>query len=247
MSISSVSSLGSDPSLTTAASKGTSSAVLASLHSNAGASTAAPAAGAGKTMNESDFLLLFTTQLKNQDPTKPTDNTAFVAQLAQFSQLEATTNMSSSLSGLVSAMQGNGLMTASSLIGQSISAPGIPAVLSGSQPVPASISLPNGASSVQVNIYDALNNLVHAETLGSQPPGNLSYAWDGRTNGGVTAPDGNYQMTVAALSNGISTSPAVTLAAQVAAVSIDPSSKALTLTLKGGTTVPMSSVTSVNN
>ncbi len=247
MSISSTSSLSPDPSLAAAASTGTSSAVLASLKSGGSPSPAAPVTGSSTSMNQSDFLLLFTTQLKNQDPTKPTDNTEFVAQLAQFSQLEATTNMSSSLSGLVSAMQSNGLMTASSLIGQSISAPGIPAVLSGSQPVPAAISLPNGASSVQVNIYDALNNLVHSETLGSQPPGDLSYAWDGSTDSGGQAPDGNYQMKVAALAGGISTSPAVTLAAQVAAVSIDPSSKALTLTLKGGTTVPMSSVTSVNN
>ncbi len=241
-----MSGISPDPSVTAAASKGTSSAILASLKSNDNTTTA-PAAGGSKSMNESDFLLLFTTQLKNQDPTKPTDNTAFVAQLAQFSQLEATTNMSSSLSGLVSAMQGNGLMSASSLIGQSVSAPGIPAVLSGSNPVPASISLPNGASRVQINIYDALNTLVHSEALGSQPPGTLAYAWDGKTNDGRTAPDGNYQMKVVALAGGVSTTPAVTLAAQVASVSIDPNSKALTLTLKGGTTVPMSSVTSVNN
>jgi flagellar basal-body rod modification protein FlgD len=36
------------------------------------------------------FLQLLVAQLKNQDPTTPSDPTQFVAQLAQFSQLEQT-------------------------------------------------------------------------------------------------------------------------------------------------------------
>ena len=47
--------------------------------------------------NEQMFLQLLGTQLKNQDPTNPVDGTQFVAQLAQFSQLEQMINMNSSL------------------------------------------------------------------------------------------------------------------------------------------------------
>jgi flagellar basal-body rod modification protein FlgD len=43
--------------------------------------------------NESTFLTLLVTQLKNQDPTKPADSTQFVTQLAQFSQLEDLQNI----------------------------------------------------------------------------------------------------------------------------------------------------------
>ena len=42
-------------------------------------------------MGQNDFLKLLVTQLKNQDPLKPMDNTAFVAELAQFSQLDQST------------------------------------------------------------------------------------------------------------------------------------------------------------
>ncbi len=42
-------------------------------------------------MSQQAFLTLFTTQLQNQNPLDPVKNEAFVAQLAQFSQLEATT------------------------------------------------------------------------------------------------------------------------------------------------------------
>jgi flagellar basal-body rod modification protein FlgD len=53
-------------------------------------------------LDRNAFLRLFTTQLQNQNPLDPMKNEAFVAQLAQFSTLEATTAMSSSLSDFVS-------------------------------------------------------------------------------------------------------------------------------------------------
>jgi flagellar basal-body rod modification protein FlgD len=38
--------------------------------------------------NEDTFLQLLVAQIKNQDPTNPTDSVQFLTQLAQFSQLE---------------------------------------------------------------------------------------------------------------------------------------------------------------
>ena len=49
-------------------------------------------------LDRNAFLKLFTTQLQNQDPLDPVKNEAFIAQLAQFSTLEATTSMSDSCS-----------------------------------------------------------------------------------------------------------------------------------------------------
>ena len=42
-------------------------------------------------LGRDDFLRLLVTQLKNQDPLKPLDNAAFVAELAQFTELEQIT------------------------------------------------------------------------------------------------------------------------------------------------------------
>jgi flagellar basal-body rod modification protein FlgD len=50
--------------------------------------------------NEQTFLQLFVSQLQNQDPLNPADGTQFVTQLAQFSQLEQTLNISSDVSAI---------------------------------------------------------------------------------------------------------------------------------------------------
>lgn len=47
----------------------------------------------GSQLGKDDFLLLLVTQMKYQDPLEPTSNTEYVAQLAQFTELEYMQNM----------------------------------------------------------------------------------------------------------------------------------------------------------
>lgn len=56
-------------------------------------------------LGQADFLRLLTTQLKNQDPTKPLDGQQFMAQLAQFSTLNGIVEMKASLDKLVTLME----------------------------------------------------------------------------------------------------------------------------------------------
>ena len=56
----------------------------------------------GSKLGKDDFLQILVAQAKYQDPMTPTDNTAYISQLATFSTLEQMQNMAASLENLCS-------------------------------------------------------------------------------------------------------------------------------------------------
>lgn len=72
--------------------------------SSVGSNTIA-ATTASQTLGKEDFLNLLITQLRNQDPLNVKDDREFIAQLAQFSTLEQTTNLGISMENLAGFQQ----------------------------------------------------------------------------------------------------------------------------------------------
>jgi flagellar basal-body rod modification protein FlgD len=66
---------------------------------------AAAASTPQRTLGQDAFLKLLITQLENQDPTQPKDDTEFIAQLAVFSQLEKLTEIATSVKQLVERLE----------------------------------------------------------------------------------------------------------------------------------------------
>jgi flagellar basal-body rod modification protein FlgD len=81
--------------------------------------TTADATGSNS-LGQNDFMKLLLAQLANQDPTAPQDDQAFVAQLAQFAQLEASQGTNSRLDTLVSAQAASQQTQAVGFIGKSV-------------------------------------------------------------------------------------------------------------------------------
>jgi flagellar basal-body rod modification protein FlgD len=196
-------------------------------------------------MGQGAFLTLFTTQLKNQDPTDPVKNSDFVAQLAQFSQLEATTSMQQSLQSMVTTMNNNGLMNASALIGKSVGVDGGSVNVSSGSVSQASINLPTGADGVTLNIYDSTGSLVNTEVFGAQSAGQLSLPWNATDSTGKTVPDGSYTYSVSVVSNGVTTNPTVTTQQTVVGVT-SGANGATTLNLGNGQSIGLSNVSTIS-
>jgi flagellar basal-body rod modification protein FlgD len=74
----------------------------------------------GTVLGKDDFLKLLVGQLKNQDPMNPSSDTDFIGQMAQFSQLEQTTNMASANEKLIGEQRG---ARAVALLGRTVTYP----------------------------------------------------------------------------------------------------------------------------
>jgi flagellar basal-body rod modification protein FlgD len=85
---------------------------------NANKTDTSASAAVAKTKTDKDmFLKLLVAQLKYQDPSKPADTTAFMAQTAQFSALETMQEVATSSGSMVAAQN---KLQASALIGQTV-------------------------------------------------------------------------------------------------------------------------------
>ena len=171
------------------------------------------------TMDQGAFLTLFTTQLKNQNPLDPVKNEAFVAQLAQFSQLEATNSMKTSMQAMVDSLQGDKMLAGAAMIGRKVAVPNGPLVLLGGQPIDASVDLPTGADGVQMQIMDEKGQIVRKQIFGAQMVGPMKLSWDGMNDSGATMPDGTYSMQVLVSAQGKALQPVVNTLATVRSVS----------------------------
>ncbi len=72
----------------------------------------------GGELGKNDFLKLMVAQLQSQDPMQPTDDSAYIGQLAQFTQLEQMTNLAQTSSQAASAQE---QAQAVALIGHTVS------------------------------------------------------------------------------------------------------------------------------
>ena len=140
------------------------------------------------------FLVLLTSQLKNQDPLSPMDATQFTTQLVQFTSVEQQIKQNKNLESLIGMQENLQLASASNYIGRTIDAGGKSVLLNGGQ---ASISYQLDTTGKEVSIAiknaagETVRNLSGAATSGLQ-----SVTWDGRSDGGTRLADGKYQFVV---------------------------------------------------
>jgi flagellar basal-body rod modification protein FlgD len=78
---------------------------------------AAVGATQGNGMSQQDFIKILMTQMTYQDPLKPMDNEQFMAQMAQFTALQQTTDLNTNLVQLI---QNQAALSSVGLLGRTV-------------------------------------------------------------------------------------------------------------------------------
>ena len=148
--------------------------------------------GSERQLGKDAFLLLLLTQLQNQDPTNPMENTEMVAQLAQFSQLEQIANVSKGIETMTGYIQAQNQFQTLSLIGKDILAESNQLSLTdGKQDIRAELVVTEVCRAT-VYVIDSKGDRVRTIEMGTLDPGEHLIEWDGRNEAGAQAEDGVY-------------------------------------------------------
>jgi flagellar basal-body rod modification protein FlgD len=152
------------------------------------------------TMTQADFLKLMTAQLQAQDPTNPVDNSQFVSQMAQFSQLSATQQLDTDLqtfsSNVSSGMQTSQVLSSSNLVNRDVLVPSSTASYDGTDAVKGAVNV-TAAGTVTVQVLDSSGNVVRNIAMGSQSTGLQQFTWDGKDDNGNAVAAGTYSLSAA--------------------------------------------------
>ncbi len=205
--------------------------------------TTADTAGSNA-LGKDDFMKLLLAQLANQDPTAPQDDGAFVAQLAQFAQLEASTGTNTRLDTLVSAQAASQQTQAVGFIGKSVNFRTDTMSLQAGLSTTSQVSLTDAASAVSVTVLDSTGKAVRTMKMGPQLAGPVNVVWDGNDDGGNKQPPGLYSLNVSA-TNAAGKAVGVSMQGNGLITGVDFDNGIPKLKVNG-TLVMMSQITSIN-
>ena len=144
-----------------------------------------------------DFLTLLTAQLKNQDPTDPTDAAEFTNQLVQFSQVEQQISTNSKLDNLQGTTDDVVFGSALGLLGTTVQTDGDTFQYSTGDKPSLTYTLGADAKKNTVNIVDSNGNTVKTLTA-ELKAGTYQVVWDGLNKSGQPAGEGLYKLQVKA-------------------------------------------------
>ena len=151
-------------------------------------------------IDKDEFMQLLITQLQNQDPLNPMENSEFTSQMAAFASLEQLQNINGNLESLQLYQTALFNENVVSFIGNTVKAVDNTIYLNNQIPDELHFNLDYDASASYVFIYNSSNELVRTiesnETFGG---GEHNMVWDGNDDDGNPVSDGEYFYEVRAV------------------------------------------------
>ena len=206
------------------------------------AGAAANPTGKKNSLDQADFLKLFVTQLRFQDPLEPLDNYQMASQMGQFSMVESLNSMTAALKGMESSQAAVNNLQAAALVGKKVEVKGSGLTLSQGTASEGSYQLEQPGK-LTIKILDKKGALVRV--VESQVPDTQRHQllWDGKNDQGIALPDGQYSFQVSAVDEqGKAIQVKTTMVGKVEGVTFEQGSAYLQL---GSIKVPLSEIIAI--
>lgn len=146
--------------------------------------------GLSSTSDMSDrFLKLLVTQLQNQDPLNPADNSEITSQMAQINTVTGIDKLNTTMGGMSTNMTQLQIMQGASLVGHQVLLPGNELSINSSGNAIGAYNIAGSASTVKIDILDAAGNKLDTVTQSGVAAGQQSFQWtppSGTSTSGLT-------------------------------------------------------------
>lgn len=192
--------------------------------------------------NLDTFLVMLTTQLKNQDPLSPMESTEFTNQLVQFANVEQGINSNQNLEKLIGLQSQSQSAYAVSYLGTEVEATNNNVPLQNGA-ANFRYALGENASEITIVLQDNSGRVVRMLPAPSNDAGAHTVEWDGKDAYGNQMEDGNYKLVINAKNGeGEDIDVATSVFGRVTGVSAGADKTLLTM---GDTTVDLDDVLSI--
>lgn len=185
---------------------------------------------------ENEFISLMVAQIQNQDPLNPLDGTEYVSQLAQFSQVQSTENMSTMMQNSMVLLDNMQVLSTAGLVGQTVYVSSNEFEL-GEQVQNGKLELAHSSSQVTLVVKDQFGQSTKVP-LGAHPAGDVDFSIDPEKLG---LKPGNYTVSVEVQEG--QSAPNILMAGTVEQVRIPSSGGAAFVNIEGVGSVPFYQIT----
>jgi flagellar basal-body rod modification protein FlgD len=198
---------------------------FAAVNSSASSSTPATQNDAA---SADRFLKLLVTQMQNQDPLNPMDNSQLTSQMAQINTVTGISTLNTTVAGLNTQFVQMQALQGASLVGHDVTVAGDGLAIENGIGAGA-FTLAGAADHVKVEVLDTTGRVVDTLQLGAATSGTQSFNWPA----GNVADGSAYRFRVTATSGSAKVDAQLLMRDRVDAVSVDGSTLMLELQRSG--------------
>jgi flagellar basal-body rod modification protein FlgD len=143
-----------------------------------------------------EFLKMFLTELKYQDPTEPMDNEKILEQTSQLSMLETNENLQTSLKSMATALASSSNFSVISAIGKTANTGTDAIAIEDGKGLTFDVHFASPIQSGNLNIINSNGQVVKTLDLSSKAgqSGTVTFNWDAIDDTGSMVNDGNYKV-----------------------------------------------------